>query len=90
MQGHNRWPEAPRYEERHREALNQYFTDASRVSRGVTRGLSIALGEEEEYLDGFCESGETISLMRLFKYYPYEKAPPASSFHVCPCIVNHL
>ena len=44
------------------------------LSETITRGLALALGEGEAYLDPYCAEGDTISLMRVFKYYPYGEA----------------
>jgi isopenicillin N synthase-like dioxygenase len=71
MQGPNRWPSPISFPSSHRESLNGYYKEACRVSHAVTKGLALALGEKEEFLDKFCENGDSISLMRLFKYYPY-------------------
>lgn len=44
------------------------------VAEAVTRALSVALGMDEDYLPSYCTEGDTISLMRLFHYFPYKKA----------------
>lgn len=43
------------------------------VHEAIARGLSIALGlPHDDNLSKLCEGGDTISLMRLFHYFPYE------------------
>ena len=49
----------------------RYFVDAA---HGVTACLSCALGLPEDDLATHCGEGDTISLMRLFHYFPYTAA----------------
>ena len=74
MQGPNRWPDPVGFPGEWREALTAYYQEAVKVSETITRGLALALGEGEAYLDPYCAEGDTISLMRVFKYYPYGEA----------------
>jgi len=54
--------------------MNELFARFVGASRGVTACLSMALGLDEEELWQHCTQGDTISLMRLFRYFPYEVA----------------
>lgn len=45
------------------------------VNEAIARGLSLALGladKDDQDLSRLCEGGDTISLLRLFHYFPYE------------------
>lgn len=69
------------------------------VCEMITASLSLALGQDEGHLLSFCRGdeakgrsgGETISLMRLFRYLPYEAADTrgqlgvSSSATLVPC-----
>lgn len=47
------------------------------VNEAIARGLSLALGlvdEDDQDLSRLCKGGDTISLMRLFHYFPYENS----------------
>lgn len=44
------------------------------VSEAVSRGLALALGPQQDRdLDTCCRGGETISIMRIFHYLPYDE-----------------
>lgn len=67
LQGHNVWPRAVSNQTRHQLAI--WFNESARVSRLVASGLSFALGLNRTSIDDLCDGGETISLMRLFRYF---------------------
>eukprot|EP01006_Ploeotia_vitrea_P004621 TRINITY_DN115014_c0_g1_i1.p1 TRINITY_DN115014_c0_g1~~TRINITY_DN115014_c0_g1_i1.p1 ORF type:complete len:338 (-),score=20.91 TRINITY_DN115014_c0_g1_i1:123-1136(-) len=71
LQGPNSWPSTTILPPRWRGELNTYYTEMVRVSQLVARGLAIAMGHDQTYFDTFCEQGDTISLMRMFHYFPY-------------------
>jgi isopenicillin N synthase-like dioxygenase len=69
LQGPNAWPELNEtFDKRARATLEEWFNHAVRVSRMVARALSLALDRPESFFEGYCDGGETISLMRLFHY----------------------
>ncbi|KAJ3073813.1 hypothetical protein HK102_005935 [Quaeritorhiza haematococci] len=84
LQGANEWPDRGLVPEGWRETVEEFYADMIKVSEALTRILSLALGKDESYLPQFCEGGDTISLMRMFHYFPYSKAneltpPPSAS-----------
>jgi isopenicillin N synthase-like dioxygenase len=74
MQGPNVWPDEARMTFGFRAAMDSFYAAACSVADGLVRGLSLAHGHDESWLSGYCRGGETISLMRLFHYFPYEQA----------------
>lgn len=40
------------------------------IASALCRAFSLAIGKEEDYFHHFCQGGETISLMRIFRYLP--------------------
>ncbi|CAM9311816.1 unnamed protein product, partial [Phaeothamnion confervicola] len=78
MQGPNVWPEtaaaAAALGDGWRPAMLRVFAQMVRASEAVARGLSLGLGQPENFLAGLCGGGDTISLMRLFHYVPYDSA----------------
>ena len=40
------------------------------IASGLCRAFSLAIGKEEDYFHRFCQGGDTISLMRIFRYLP--------------------
>ncbi|TMW65754.1 hypothetical protein Poli38472_008396 [Pythium oligandrum] len=82
LQGPNVWPSDRVWPAQHREAMNEFFTRMARASRSVSRQLSQTLYGDAKFLDGFCNHGDTISIMRLFHYFPYSHfgAPPPCGF----------
>jgi isopenicillin N synthase-like dioxygenase len=57
--------------------MEEFYSDMVRISKALVRAFSSGYGYDEEYLSGFCERGDTISVMRLFHYFPYHKADEA-------------
>lgn len=73
LQGHNVWPAASAWPERNRAVFGEFFGAMASASREVSRHLSRSLYADERFLDGFCQHGDSISIMRLFHYFPYAK-----------------
>lgn len=74
MQAPNVWPDPSVLPGGWRAAMEDAYAALCRVAEGLARGFSLANAHEEDWLPGFCRGGETISLMRLFHYFPYERA----------------
>ncbi|KAI8920890.1 hypothetical protein DFJ77DRAFT_447739 [Powellomyces hirtus] len=74
LQGPNEWPDARAVSPNWQKTLEEFYAGMVQVAEAVTRALSVALGMDAEYFPSFCKEGDTISLMRLFHYFPYEKA----------------
>ena len=71
LEGPNRWPSVDDVGEAWQPMMSATFDAFCRVSALVSRGLSLALGEEIDFLQRACgEGGDRISLMRLFHYFP--------------------
>ena len=68
LQGENVWPAV--LDQSVRLQLTTFFDESVRVSRLIASSLSGALGMSPSALDELCEGGDTISLMRLFRYFP--------------------
>ncbi|KAL3665505.1 hypothetical protein V7S43_009540 [Phytophthora oleae] len=73
LQGPNVWPKPEDWAVDNRQVLNEFFKKMTSASRAVARNLSQSLYGKAEFLDDFCHQGETISLMRMFHYFPYER-----------------
>ncbi|EEY56885.1 uncharacterized protein PITG_10414 [Phytophthora infestans T30-4] len=73
LQGPNVWPKADDWPVSNREVLNEFFKKMTAASRAVARNLSQSLYGSADFLDNYCRQGETISLMRMFHYFPYER-----------------
>jgi hypothetical protein len=58
---------------RDKVTLDALYATMIAVSEAVTRGFSLAVGEQSDYLASFCGDGDTISLLRLFHYFPYAR-----------------
>ncbi|CEG47419.1 2og-fe oxygenase [Plasmopara halstedii] len=72
LQGPNVWPKLTDWPCSHRNVLNEFFRKMTDASRVITRSLSKSLYDNVSFLDKYCQHGETISLMRMFHYFPYE------------------
>ncbi len=70
MQGPNVWPALEGWQQQ----METFFSDMIRISEALTRAFSLSYGKPEDYLGGYCQSGDTISVMRLFHYFPYSAA----------------
>ncbi|CAG8526594.1 1994_t:CDS:2 [Acaulospora colombiana] len=70
MQGQNEWGNLEQIlGEEWCESLRRYYNQMVHLTELVVNSLEVALGME---LKGYCKGGETISVLRLFKYFPYE------------------
>jgi isopenicillin N synthase-like dioxygenase len=74
MQGENVWPTAESLTDGWQHSMEEFYAQMIRVAEGLTRAFSLSYGMEENHLAAFCTSGDTISLMRLFHYFPYQTA----------------
>ncbi|KAJ3408660.1 hypothetical protein HDV05_004791 [Chytridiales sp. JEL 0842] len=77
LQGPNVYPIAEALDNRWKADLNEFYEAAVEAARATTRCLALAMDLPQ--LPGYCEGGETISLMRIFRYYPYTKASTNSN-----------
>ncbi|OQS00174.1 hypothetical protein THRCLA_06170 [Thraustotheca clavata] len=73
LQGANVWPSTTAYPIAHRSVLQSYFTDLTDVSKTLCNNMSLALGQSKSYFGDYSTKGDTISIMRAFHYFPYEK-----------------
>jgi isopenicillin N synthase-like dioxygenase len=82
LQGHNVWPEPAGstqgsfHSEEFREEMNKLFDGMRLSSERISCAMSLAMGNDQSYLTDMCRGGETISLMRLFHYFPL---PPSKA-----------
>ena len=61
-----------------KKELVTFYRDLVVLSQALTRALSLALGQEEGWLEGVCgKGGEKISLLRAFHYFPSSSLPPS-------------
>jgi isopenicillin N synthase-like dioxygenase len=74
LQGHNVWPAETDIGKAWKPLMLSFYDKMCDIALALARGFSIAAGEKAEYLGSFCEGGETISMMRLFHYLPYQAA----------------
>jgi isopenicillin N synthase-like dioxygenase len=74
MQGENIWPSPSLLPDGWQQEMEAFYLQMIRISEALASAFSLSYGRPEEYLSGFCKGGETISLMRLFHYYPYHHA----------------
>ncbi|KAI9206669.1 uncharacterized protein BJ171DRAFT_421761 [Polychytrium aggregatum] len=73
LQGPNTWP-SPDQLPGFQPAMQELFDDMVEVSLAISGGLSLALGQAFGFLPRLCDAGNTISMMRLFRYFPYHRA----------------
>ncbi|KAJ3109773.1 hypothetical protein HDU97_000003 [Phlyctochytrium planicorne] len=69
LEGPNLWPS--NLNPAARASLERYYTLSVSVAESISQCLSLALNSPA--LVTACKGGETIGLMRVFKYFPYEK-----------------
>ncbi|RIA98466.1 hypothetical protein C1645_812728 [Glomus cerebriforme] len=71
LQGPNEWGNLEKILGREwKITLNHYYNKMISLSELVVRGIELALNIE---LKQHCVGGETISLLRLFRYFPYKE-----------------
>ncbi|KAJ3036656.1 hypothetical protein HDV00_002480 [Rhizophlyctis rosea] len=79
LSGPNIWPNPTNLSPPTKQTLETFFTSMVKVAETLTSGLSLALGYPASHLhDNYCKNGETISLMRLFRYFPATKTETLS------------
>ncbi len=74
MQGENVWPDKNLLSSEWQSSMQQLFESMCNIANALTRAFSISYGKTENYLGEYCKNGNSISLMRLFHYFPYQKA----------------
>jgi len=74
LQGENVWPDPSVLPTGWRQVMEGLYAQMIRVSEALSSAFSLSYGKSEDYLAGYCKGGETVSLMRLFHYYPYQAA----------------
>lgn len=86
LQGCNIWPEGTALGDAWREDMTELFRQMVAVNEAVSLGLSLCRGIGLEDLPTLCRGGDTISLLRLFHYFPYRNdANPDSNTGVGDC-----
>uniref|UniRef100_K3WDL2 Fe2OG dioxygenase domain-containing protein n=1 Tax=Globisporangium ultimum (strain ATCC 200006 / CBS 805.95 / DAOM BR144) TaxID=431595 RepID=K3WDL2_GLOUD len=78
LQGANVWPpqsssSSSGWDASHKAALNEFYAKMAQASRSVSKHLGKSVYSDTNFLDKFCQQGDTISIMRAFHYFPYEK-----------------
>eukprot|EP00752_Nemacystus_decipiens_P012401 g10988.t1 len=71
LQGPNIWPDRDSLAEDWRDSMVSLFRLMVSVNEAVARGLSLCPDLGLQGLPSLCQGGDTISLMRLFHYFPY-------------------
>ena len=74
MQGENVWPDADSVPAGWQLDMEEFYAQMIRVAEGLTKAFSLSYGMAENHLGNYCETGDTISLLRLFHYFPYRTA----------------
>lgn len=74
MQGENVWPDKTVLSSDWQSSMQELFDSMCNVATALTKAFSLSYGKSEEHLGEYCKEGDSISLMRLFHYFPYQKA----------------
>lgn len=74
LQAINRWPESKNIPGDWQQQMQQLYSQMVEVAESLTRAFSLSYTNNENYLGDYCKGGDTISMMRLFHYFPYHKA----------------
>jgi isopenicillin N synthase-like dioxygenase len=74
LQGSNIWPDAQLLPQMWKQQMEAFYLKMFSVATMLTKSFSLSFDYPEDHLSDFCKGGETISLMRLFHYYPYTAA----------------
>lgn len=77
MQGANVWPASDLLAPGWQHAMESFYAHMITVSEALAAAFSRSYGKADDYLSSFCKGGETVSLMRLFHYFPYPEADRA-------------
>lgn len=72
LQGYNVYPDPSLVGKDWQKTINHFYVKMIEISHLVTEAIAISLNFPT--LNDYCESGDTISIMRLFKYFPYQTA----------------
>ncbi|CBJ26728.1 putative oxidoreductase [Ectocarpus siliculosus] len=79
LQGPNIWPDSDSLGEDWRDSMSALFRLMVSVNEAVARGLSLSLDLGLQDLPALCQGGDTISLLRLFHYFPYSNDAASNS-----------
>jgi len=74
LQAVNRWPESKNIPDDWQQNMELLYSQMVEVAESLTRAFSLSYTNNENYLGDYCVGGDTISMMRLFHYFPYHKA----------------
>jgi isopenicillin N synthase-like dioxygenase len=69
LQGPNVYPSTDHLPESWQKELDKFYLASVKAAQATTRCLAKAVSMSQ--LPAYCEGGETISLMRIFRYYTY-------------------
>jgi isopenicillin N synthase-like dioxygenase len=68
LQGENIWPSPDDYDSIHKQALLTWYNESIRISEIIALGIAPTLGLDLQSIRESIDGGETISIMRLFRY----------------------
>ena len=74
LQAINRWPQSKNIPGDWQQNMELLYSQMVEVAESLTRAFSLSYSNNENYLGDYCVGGDTISMMRLFHYFPYHKA----------------
>ena len=74
LQGINRWPVSNNLPDEWNTTMENFYSKMIHVAETLTRAFSLSYAGNEDFLGNYCKGGDTISMMRLFHYFPYHKA----------------
>jgi isopenicillin N synthase-like dioxygenase len=74
LQGINLWPALNNLPIGWNTSMEDFYSKMIDVAETLTRAFSLSYANDENYLGNYCIGGDTISMMRLFHYFPYHKA----------------
>ncbi|ORX96214.1 Clavaminate synthase-like protein [Basidiobolus meristosporus CBS 931.73] len=55
--------------EKWKNVLHEFYDGMCEISHVLSRGLSLSLGQPEDYFEQYCKGSNEISLLRLFHYF---------------------
>ena len=74
LQAINRWPNSKNLPANWQQKMELLYSQMIEIAETLTRAFSLSYTNNENYLGDYCVGGDTISMMRLFHYFPYYKA----------------
>lgn len=74
LQAVNRWPDRKNIPADWQQKMELLYAKMIEVAETLTSAFSLSYTNNENYLGDYCKGGDTISMMRLFHYFPYHKA----------------